>query len=77
MTLCKSEKKISMSFQHLTYCYEDKSFVVERLEEDTNFAGPIHMSIMKETRWLPKKCPLQKNNEISATEMITTELYTS
>ena len=35
------------------------------------------MSIMKETRWLPKKCPLQKNNEISATEMITTELYTS
>ena len=38
---------------------------------------PIHMSIMKETRWLPKKCPMQKNNEISATEMITTELYTS
>ena len=70
-------KKISISFQHLTYCYEDKSFAVERLKEDTNFAGPIHMSIMKETRWLPKKCPLQKNNEISATEMITTELYTS
>ena len=70
-------KKISISFQHLTYCYEDKSFAVERIKEDTNFAGPIHMSIMKETRWLPKKCPLQKNNEISATEMITTELYTS
>ena len=70
-------KKISISFQHLTYCYEDKSFAIKWLKEDTNFAGPIHMSIMKETRWLPKKCPLQKNNEISATEMITTELYTS
>ena len=34
-----------MSFQYLTYCYEDKSFAVEQLEEDTNFAGPIHMSI--------------------------------
>ena len=70
-------KKISISFQYLTYCYEDKSFADERLEEDTNFAGPIHMSIMKEVRWFPKKCPLQKNNEISATEMITTGLYTS
>ena len=70
-------KKISISFQHLTYCYEDKSFAVERLKEDTNFAGPIHMSIMKETKMVAKEVSSAEKQEILATEMITTEIYTS
>ena len=68
-------KRISISFQHLSNFYEEKGCAVERLKED--FAGPIHTSIMKETRWFPKKSPLQKNNEIFTTGMITTELYKS